>query len=171
MTPAGRSALDRALATTYKKLLDRAPHARLVVAGYPRVLPRDFSRGVSLARLSAAQRAAAGIPPQAQRLCRTNGLNAGFWIGVTDAQATALSDFTQQLNATILRQVNALERGGYAGRISYANTWDSSVPHNCSGHTDQVSVNGIRFAAGSGSGPLDLVSDATFHPTTLGQNA
>ncbi len=163
--------LGRTLGEVYEELLEEASKAKLVVVGYPRVFPADMSGGASLSKLTAAQRKSAGIPVDASRLCRTNARTLTYWIGVDDSHARQLTTFTQDLNRTALRQVAALAKR-YPGRIVFADTWSTSVPHNCSGVTKDPSVNGVRLSALGGTGsciPLcGVVSEASFHPSRAG---
>ncbi len=169
LTPPGSSELDLALHDVYRDLLNKAPNAHLVVVGYPKVFPDTFEQGLSLAELTVEQRTHLGLPGSAAMLCRTNGRVLSYWAGVADVYAAELSAFIQRLNLAALRQVSALANDGFAGRISFANTWDASVPHNCSGDTPGVSVHGVLLSIVRGVGPKKLVSTATFHPNRGGQ--
>jgi Putative Ig domain len=167
--------LDVSLNKVYTALLDKAKKSNVVVVGYPRVFPADMSSGLTLKGLTAAQRADVGIAADAQRMCRTNGQNLTYWIGVDDSHARQLTALSLNLNRAALRQVQTLAvNPNYAGRITFADTWSTSVPHNCTGSTPDPSVNGIRFAANTGTGcvlkVICPVSEASFHPTRAGQD-
>ncbi|MBM2623372.1 putative Ig domain-containing protein [Actinoplanes sp. LDG1-06] len=170
-TSSGRvKALGGSLKPLYESLLKQAPKAKLVVVGYPRVFPASMTSGVSLSGLTAAQRTAAGIPSDASRLCRTNLPDLGYWIGVDDSHAKQLTAFSQDLNRIAFQQVNALART-YPGRIAFADTFSTSVPHSCTGLTRDPSVNGIRLSvqgAGACAPFCGPVSEASFHPTRAG---
>jgi hypothetical protein len=161
--------LGARLFETYQALLDAAPQARLAVVGYPRVFPDDFSAGLPLAGLAVEQRAEVGVRATAEVLCRTNALVDGYWLGVDDTSARAVNALIQRVNAAALQQVARLAAlPAFAGRITFANTWDDSVPHDCTGETADASVTGVVTAA-TGSAPFGELSDATLHPTVVGQ--
>jgi lysophospholipase L1-like esterase len=162
------------LMSLYKSLLDAAPSASLAVVGYPRVFPSDYSRAVKLRNKT--------------RLCVTNrprdvpvrllGLShiplSAVMVGVEVPDAKALDkEVIRGLNrqaSGIVRELRSDPK--YADRIYFADTYnrDDVVPHNCTGHTRNVTVNGAVISPlGRGIGPGGLISTATFHPTQSGQ--
>jgi hypothetical protein len=155
------------LVSLYKSILSKAPNAALVVVGYPKVFPGP-SDSYAKARPTA----------DGKGFCATNSFpidptnGVYVYLGATVENAVALDGIIRSLNDTAQRAV-ATAKGGssdYASRIRFADTYSSSTPHDCSGYTKGVSVNGV-MASGTfnGGGPLNAVSSATFHPTSEGQ--
>jgi hypothetical protein len=106
-------------------------------------------------------------------MCITNmaGPFLGDYIGLVDVDARSVNTVVGNLNAKIASVVNQLNNtAGYAGRITFVDTASASVPHNCTGNTPGVTVNGVMFSAFNGIGPGNILSTATFHPTQAGQS-
>jgi hypothetical protein len=72
---------------------------------------------------------------------------------------------------SVVRDLGA--EAAYAGRLVYADSYQTSVPQNCNGATPNVTVNGLVLSqAANGTDPKllhRLISTATFHPTKDGQ--
>ena len=144
--------LEGALVSLYDSLLVRAPSAKLVVVGYPRVFPSSYK----------------GVPIyQKHPFCVLNNYGpVAIGMPVTDAQA--VDRFEQALNATI--------RNAAAGnaRIRFADAFGASTPINCKGTTRHASVAGLELSPGfNGIGPWwkSFIASGTFHPTRAGQVA
>lgn len=164
--------VENSLYFAYRKLLDAAPSAKLVVVGYPRTLPDDVSRGTTL-HIDAANRTAVGLPVSSTKLCVTNPSvkvqGSKVVLGVADVHVKALNEFEKRLNAAALQAAKRVAWDGYRSRIAFAETWSSSVAHNCTGNTANVSVNGVMFSqALRGMDDLKALSTASFHPTKVG---
>ncbi|WP_204912980.1 hypothetical protein [Microlunatus spumicola] len=157
-----KSSLGAHLTTLYASILDRsAPDSVLAVAGYPAVFPASY----------------AGAPAGLDRkpVCVTDNLVLGLRAGFYTADAELIdTSIIRGLNARAKSVIDALNATPkYAGRLVYADTYAASVPHNCSGSTAGVTVNGIRVS-GTLTGPdpkliKKALSSATFHPTKSGQ--
>lgn len=151
------SSLQTELPKLYEDLLSRAaPGAELVVAGYPQIFPSSF-KGVG--------------KNGGQPFCTFDHINhagTAFIVGMTVTNAQQVAKFEANLNTTIQNAVNAAAKA-YPGQIKYSNIYPTSVPRNCKGTTPNATVAGFEFAAGSGGGPVGVVSDASFHPTKAGQ--
>lgn len=153
----GIRSLQTNLTTLYKALLSRAaPGAELVVAGYPEILPSSF-KGVGTLN--------------GKSFCtfdHVNHLGTAFIIGMSVTNAQQVAAFEKKLNTTIQTAVSSVAKA-YPGQIKYSNIYPTSVPRNCKGTTPNATVAGFELSIGHGSGPLNAISTATFHPTKAGQ--
>jgi hypothetical protein len=156
------------LAAVYRAILDRAPNAIVAVVGYPKVFP-----GPSDSYANARQTV------DGQGFCATNTIaidptnNVYAYVGATVENAKAIDQIVRDLNGTVQNAVQVVrnESASYASRLLFVDTYSAAVPHNCSGSTPGVSVNGVMVSGFNGTGPLKAISTATFHPTTAGQRS
>ncbi len=155
------SQVQASLAKLYTGLLKRAPNAALAVVGYPRVLPPRYK----------------GVPTlKGSPFCVLDHYDPGFTVdvGMPVSDAKDVDGFIVAMNAMIKAAISKVKSAspGYAGRISFVDTYGPSVPHNCKGTTPQATVAAFEISAfhGVGSQGKSLVSTATFHPTKAGQD-
>lgn len=155
------SQVQAELARLYTGLLKRAPNAALAVVGYPRVLPPSYK----------------GVPTlKGSPFCVLDHYDPGFTVdvGMPVTDAKNVDGFIVAMNAMIKAAISKVKSAspGYAGRISYVDTYNPSVPHNCKGTTPKATVAAFEISAfhGVGSKGKSLVSTATFHPTKAGQD-
>lgn len=143
----------------YTKLLKDHPRVKLAVVGYPAVVPAaDYSHAL-------------GINAK-NKVCVTNkqtykNVTYGVGLKVGDAKR-ADADVIKGLNKAATAAVKAVAKK-YPGRIEFADTYAKSVPHDCDGYRQGVSVNGVMLAAPRLGQPQWILSTATFHPTKEGQ--
>jgi hypothetical protein len=154
------------LASLYTDLLNRAPHATIVVLGYPRVLPASY-KGVPVLKGSA--------------FCVLDHypLPVVVDVGAPVADAKLLDAFTVSLNATVQDAIAAVRRAkpSQQAQLRYADSYASSVAHNCKGKTKNATVTAAQLTLGRGISGRALgdklkklwVGSSTLHPTKVGQ--
>jgi GDSL-like Lipase/Acylhydrolase family len=144
------------LETLYTDLLNASSStSELVVLGYPRVLPPTYDN----------------LPVElGHPFCVLDHYPLVGDVGMPVSEAIDIDSFERGLNATIQQAVHAVAtQPGFAGRIAYADSYDVSIPHNCRGTTPNATVAAVELSPGAnGIGPGNVVSTATFHPTTAG---
>jgi lysophospholipase L1-like esterase len=156
-------ALQASLESLYGRLLTRAPAARLVVVGYPRVFPDSYAGAPMVA----------GQPfcVVGQLTLPSAGVTDTIDVGLPTSDAQAVGAFVVSLDDTIEDAViETASAPAFAGRIRYADTYDPSTPLDCLGTTPDATVAGFELAAnGTGVGPGGIVGSGSFHPTAGGQ--
>jgi hypothetical protein len=143
------------LEAVYNALLSRsAAKSKLVVAGYPKVIPDRFGK---LGTVN-------GTP-----FCTFDHLRGVGSVGMPVPDAQRVASFEKQLNRAIHTAVDSIA-SDYPGRIAYADLYPASVPRNCTGTTSGATVAGVELSPlRRGIGPGGFISTATFHPTKAGQ--
>jgi lysophospholipase L1-like esterase len=152
------------LISLYTKLLTNAPAATIVVLGYPRVLPPSY----------------AGVPTlKGGPFCVLDHYPPVVDVGMPVADARRLDAVSVNLNDTIKQAIAAVRqaRPAQASQLRYANSYSSSVPHNCKGTTPGATVTAAQLSLGRGlSGPKiadklkkSWIASSTLHPTKVGQ--
>jgi hypothetical protein len=157
----GIPALVTHLTALYTDLLvARAPLAELVVLGYPRILPESYAKAPTF---NGVKTCVFNIYPILD--------DDTFYVGMTEQDATAADDFIRKLNDAVQSAVSRVPAAD-SGRIDYVDSYDHSVPRNCTGFTANATVNGLMLQAdhdnmkGFVGG---FISPATLHPTVAGQ--
>jgi hypothetical protein len=155
--------LQGSLESLYGQLLSRAPAARLVVVGYPRIFPPSYLGVPTVAGLQFCLVGELTIP-SSQALETVD-------VGLPTADAQAVDAFMVLLDDTIEDAVGVVAADpADAGRIRYADTYGSSTPLNCLGTTPGATVAGFELAPdGTGVGPGGIVGSGSFHPPAAGQ--
>jgi hypothetical protein len=151
----------------YTDLLARAPQATIVVVGYPRVLPAAY-KGVPTLKGSAF----CVLDHYPVPLATTD-------IGMPVAQAKLLDQFTVSLNSAIQNAVADVRRTHpqQQAQLRYADSYSSSVPHNCKGTTPNATVTAAQLSLGHGLSGQSItdrlkklwIATSTLHPTKAGQ--
>jgi lysophospholipase L1-like esterase len=155
--------LQGSLESLYSQLLTRAPAARLVVVGYPRIFPPSYLGAPTVAGQQFCLVGQLTIPsPQAVETVD---------VGLPTADAQAVDAFMVLLDDTMEDAIAVVAANpADAGRIRYADTYRPSTPLNCLGTTPGATVAGFELApAGTGVGPGGIVGSGSFHPTAAGQ--
>jgi hypothetical protein len=155
--------LRDSLETLYGQLLARAPAARLVVVGYPRIFPPSYLAAPTVAGQQFCLVGQLTIPsPQALETID---------VGLPTVDAQAVDAFMVSLDDTMQDAIMVVAANpADAGRLRYADTYGSSTPLNCLGTTPNATVAGFELAPpGTGVGPGGIVSSGSFHPTAAGQ--
>jgi hypothetical protein len=157
------AALGTSLESLYGQLLTRAPAARLVVVGYPRVFPAAYPALPTLAGQPFCLVGEVTLP--------AGSSNEMVYVGLPSEDAQGVGAFVAALDATISEAVEATATDpAYSGRIAYADTYGPSTPLDCSGDTPGATVAGLELASdGTGVGPGGIVGSGSFHPTATGQ--
>jgi lysophospholipase L1-like esterase len=157
------AALEISLESLYGQLLTRAPTARLVVVGYPRVFPAAYPAVPTLAGQPFCLVGEVALP--------SGSSTETVYVGLPTEDAQSVGAFVVALDATISEAVEATSADpAYSGRIAYADTYGPSTPLDCSGATPGATVAGLELsAAGTGVGPGGIVGSGSFHPTAAGQ--
>jgi hypothetical protein len=155
---------NASLVSLYTDLLDRAPQATIVVLGYPRVLPATYK----------------GVPKlKGSQFCILDHYPVPVVdVGLPVDQAKLLDQFSVSLNATVQDAIAKVRqaRPAQASQLRYADSYSSSVPHNCKGTTPKATVTAAQLSLGHGlsgrrlSDKIKLaVGSSTLHPTKTGQ--
>jgi hypothetical protein len=167
--------LRKSLRGLYGELLDNAPQATIVVLGYPRVLPASYDRAPKLkgSRFCVLNHYEVHPPPPIPSQLAVTAADIG--VPVTDAKA--IDAFSRELNATIQGAITDVrrQRPSQESQLRYADSYSSSVPQNCGGHTKGATVGGLKLTLPhvlSQASLADKVTSAiasTLHPTKDGQ--
>lgn len=156
------------LVDLYGDLLARAKDAKVVVLGYPRVLPASY-KGAPVLK---------GSP-----FCILDHYHnpppVTVDIGMPVDQAKKLDAFTRKLNDTIKDAIRLarLAHPSQQSQLRYADSYASSTPRNCKGRTAHATVTAAQLTLGRGvSGPRLRdklkklwIASSTLHPTKDGQ--
>ncbi|HST56013.1 MAG TPA: SGNH/GDSL hydrolase family protein [Solirubrobacteraceae bacterium] len=161
------AAAKRSLSMLFETLLDRAPQATIVVLGYPRILPASY----------------ADVPVlDGTRFCVLDHYPVPSLttdIGMPVSQARQLDAFIVELNQAIRAAIDNVRRARpqQQAQLRFADSYASSVPHNCKGTTPNATVTAAQLSLGhglSGKSYADKleklwVASSTLHPTKEGE--